>query len=111
MDFAPPALEGSVPNAAGPTRIRRRMVSEARAARPPKGAELPPAVWGIKWVAVERLSRLRGGRRKPQVGMFPCFLGGRACRLVASMRKASARRGRVSLGTITPSMYPREAAM
>ncbi len=50
---------------------------------------------------------LRGGRGHLLVlghsGMFPCFLGGSAARLVRSARSARVTCARVSLGSITAS--------
>src|SRR5512141_2875627 len=43
-------------------------------------------------------------------GMQPCFLGGLLSRLLDSISSALINRGRVSRGSITSSIYPREAA-
>src|SRR3990172_9695278 len=43
--------------------------------------------------------------------MLPCFLGGLRSRFVASSSNAPTTRGRVSLGSMTSSTYPRLAAM
>src|SRR4051794_9367155 len=44
-------------------------------------------------------------------GMFPCFFGGRVSRLVPSSRSALTTSSRVSCGGMTPSTYPRSAAV
>lgn len=43
-------------------------------------------------------------------GMFPCFLGGSAARLVRSARNAFVTTTRVAAGSMTPSSSPRSAA-
>ena len=44
-------------------------------------------------------------------GMFPCLRGGRRSRLVRAVASASQRMGRLRLGSITSSTYPRSAAV
>src|SRR5204863_3748752 len=50
------------------------------------------------------------GQVVPHSGMFPCLRAGTASRLVESIRSVLIRRGRVSAGSMTSSMYPRSAA-
>ena len=45
-----------------------------------------------------------GAARRFYMGILPCFLAGRSSRLVHSASRASIRRGRVSLGTMTASI-------
>ena len=52
-----------------------------------------------------------GAKGAPYSGMLPCFFGGKVARLLRSARSACETATRVRDGGITPSTYPRSAAV